>query len=67
MMGKDIRGIGDNRELDAYMNGQGYVPRKPKIVKPAMNCNVPVHKPTSSNSQRIQTKANPVGRHKQEA
>ena len=45
MAGKEIRDIGDRRELGAYTNDQDYVPRKQKIIKPAMKWKEPVHKP----------------------
>ena len=54
MMGKELRGIGDRRVLDTYMKliwhprtltDQKYVPRKQKVVKPAIKWKVPANKP----------------------
>ena len=40
MTGKEPRDIEDRRVLDAYRNDQDYVPRKQKIVKPAMKLEI---------------------------
>ena len=53
MTGKELRDIGDRIVLDAYLTSRGYpgctdqncVPRKRKIVKPAMKWKVPADKP----------------------
>ena len=61
LAGKELGDKGDRRGLDAYINDQDYVPRKRKSVKPAMKWKVTVHKPKSSNSQRIQTEQTSLG------
>ena len=48
--GKELRGMSDRKLLDVYMKSrtltdQNYLPRKQKIVKPAMKWKVPASKP----------------------
>ena len=45
MIGEELRDIGDNRVLDAYISDEDYILRKRKHVKPAMKWKVPANKP----------------------
>ena len=76
MTGKEFRNIGDRRVLDIYMKSRGhpitptdqnYVPRKQKFVKPAIKWKVTASKPKKFKFLVYTTRANLLGRHKQEA